>query len=44
MPGDWVMLSESQPHIKAASGTAEWKVALPAEGQTTLTYRVRVRY
>ena len=44
MPGDWVMLSESQPHIKAASGTAEWKVALPAEGQTTLAYRVRVRY
>jgi hypothetical protein len=44
MPGDWVMLSESQPHIKAASGIAEWKVALPAEGQTTLTYRVRVRY
>lgn len=44
MPGDWAMLSESQAHTKAASGTAEWKVAVPAEGQTTLTYRVRVRY
>ena len=44
MPGDWTMLGESQPHTKAASGTAEWKVAVPAEGQTTLTYRVRVRY
>ena len=44
MPGDWVMLSESQVHTKAASGTAEWKVAVPAEGQTTLTYRARVRY
>ncbi len=44
MPGDWTMVSESQPHTKAASGTAEWQVKVPAEGQTTLTYRVRVRY
>lgn len=44
MPGDWTMLSESHAHTKATSGTAEWKVAVPAEGQTTLTYRVRVRY
>jgi hypothetical protein len=44
MPGDWAMVNESHPHAKAASGTAEWKVAVPAEGQTTLIYRVRVRY
>ena len=44
MPGDWAMVSESQPHTKAASGTAEWKVSVPAEGKTTLSYRVRVRY
>lgn len=44
MPGDWAMVSESQPHTKAASGTAEWKVNVPAEGKTTLSYRVRVRY
>jgi hypothetical protein len=44
MPGDWAMLGESQPHVKAASGTAEWQVLVPAEGQATLTYRVRVRY
>jgi len=44
MPGDWTMVSESQPHTKAASGTAEWKVKVPAEGKTTLTWRVRVRY
>jgi len=43
MPGDWTMISESQPHIKAASDTAEWKVKVPAEGKTTLTYRVRVK-
>jgi hypothetical protein len=44
MPGDWTMVSESQPHTKAASGTAEWKVKVPAEGMATLDYRVRVRY
>jgi hypothetical protein len=44
MPGDWTMVSESQPHTKTASGTAEWKVRVPAEGRTTLSYRVRVRY
>ena len=44
MPGDWTMVSESQPHLKAASGTAEWKVKVPADGQTTLTYRARVKY
>ncbi len=44
MPGDWTMVSESQPHTKAASGTAEWQVKVPAEGKTTLSYRVRVRY
>lgn len=44
MPGDWTVVSESHPHAKAASGTAEWKVSVPAEGRTALTYRVRVRY
>jgi hypothetical protein len=44
MPGDWSMVSESQPHSKTASGTAEWKVSVPAEGKATLSYRVRVRY
>jgi hypothetical protein len=44
MPGDWTMVSESQPHTKTASGIAEWKVKVPAEGRTTLSYRVRVRY
>jgi len=44
MPGDWEMVSESQPHTKAASGMAEWRVSVPAGGQATLSYRVRVRY
>jgi hypothetical protein len=44
VPGDWTMLEESQPHAKVAAGTAEWRVKLPAEGSTTLRYRVLVRY
>jgi hypothetical protein len=44
VPGDWTMLEQSQPHAKAAAGTAEWKVKVPAEGSTTLRYRVLVRY
>jgi hypothetical protein len=44
VPGDWTMLEETQRHAKAAAGTAEWRVKVPAEGTTTLRYRVLVRY
>ena len=44
VPGDWTMLEQSARHTKAAAGTAEWKIAVPAEGSTTLKYRVLVRY
>ena len=44
VPADWTMLEETQKHAKVASGTAEWKVAVPAGGSTTLRYRVQVRY
>ena len=44
VPGDWSMLEQSQRHTKVASGTAEWRVNVPAEGSTTLKYRVLVRY
>ncbi|HEX6530474.1 MAG TPA: DUF4139 domain-containing protein, partial [Burkholderiales bacterium] len=44
VPGDWTMLEQSQAHTKVAAGTAEWKVKVPAEGTTTLRYRVLVRY
>jgi hypothetical protein len=44
VPGDWSMLEQSHKHAKAASGTAEWKVRVPAEGSATLKYRVLVRY
>jgi hypothetical protein len=38
------MLEQSHKHAKAASGTAEWKIQVPAEGSATLRYRVLVRY
>lgn len=44
IPGDWQMLEQSQPHKKVAAGTAEWRIKVPAEGSTTLKYRVLVRY
>lgn len=44
MPGDWQVLSSSHPHTKGASNAAVWKVAVPAEGKTTLTYRSLIRF
>jgi hypothetical protein len=44
VPGDWTTLEESLKHAKVASGTAEWRVQVPAEGSKTLRYRVLVRY
>ncbi len=29
---------------KATSNTAVWKIDVPADGSTTLTYRVQVKY
>mgnify|MGYP000394969837 FL=1 len=44
IPGDWKMLKTSHPHDKVASNTAQWRITVPAEGATTLSYRVRVRH
>jgi len=44
VPGEWKVLKESHPHSKAASGTAEWQVTIPAESKTTLNYRILVQY
>ncbi len=44
VPGDWTMLEETQRHAKVAAGTAQWQIAVPAEGSATLRYRVLVRY
>ena len=44
IPGDWRMVSSSHPHKKASSRMAEWQIQVPAGGQTTLNYRVQVKY
>jgi hypothetical protein len=44
IPGDWKMLEESAPHAVGNANTAVWKLTVPAEGETVLTYRVRVRF
>jgi hypothetical protein len=42
--GDWKILNESHPHTKANSHLAVWKIDVPAEGKTTLTFRAQVKY
>ena len=42
VPGDWTMVSESHPHTRRVSGIAEWKISIPANGKSTLAYRVRI--
>ena len=44
LPGDWSILAESHPHTKVSASVAEWKITIPADGQTILTYRARARY
>jgi hypothetical protein len=44
MPGDWEMLRASQLHDKPQASIARFSLAVPAEGATTLAYRVRVRF
>lgn len=44
IPGDWAMLSENQPHTKAAARWATWRMTVPAGGSSTLIYRVRSKW
>ncbi len=44
MPSEWQMLQESLPHKKSSAHSVLWEVPVPAEGKTTLTWRVRVKY
>lgn len=44
MPGDWEILNESHKHSKESSRVAAWNIAVPAEGKTTLEYRVKLRW
>ncbi len=42
--GDWEIIQESHPHTKESAGAAKFKIAIPAEGSTKLTYRVRTKW
>ena len=42
--GEWKIINESHPHNKANSHLAVWKIDIPAESSTTLTYRAVVKY
>jgi hypothetical protein len=43
MPGDWEIVTESEPHTKGDAHSAVWEVQVPAGGKQTLAYAVRVR-
>jgi hypothetical protein len=44
IPGDWTMLSSSQKYEKTEAFTAEFKVPVPKDKETKITYRVRMRF
>jgi hypothetical protein len=44
IPGQWSIVDENLPHTKSSASTANWNVGIPADGSTTLTYRVHVRW
>ncbi|MCI5130390.1 MAG: DUF4139 domain-containing protein [Candidatus Electrothrix sp. EH2] len=44
VPGDWEIIEESAPHTKESSGTAVWHITVEPKSDTTLTWRVRVKY
>ncbi|MGB4811094.1 MAG: DUF4139 domain-containing protein [Methylophilaceae bacterium] len=42
--GDWKIISENYPHDKVNSNLAVWKIEIPAESKTTLSYKVQTKY
>jgi hypothetical protein len=44
MGGEWTMIETSLPNEKTAAFESQWRVPVPAGGETVLTYRVRVKY
>ncbi len=43
IPGDWTIVSSSAKHKKPASDRAEWRITVPAQGKTVLSYKARVQ-
>jgi hypothetical protein len=44
IPGDWKMLSASHEFTKSEAFTAEFQVPVQKDGETKVSYRVRMRY
>ena len=44
MPGDWEVLKKSHDYTKRDAMTAVFSIPVKANGETTVTYRIRVRY
>jgi hypothetical protein len=44
IPGDWKMLSSSHEFTKSEAFTAEFHVPVQKDGETKVTYRVRMKY
>jgi len=44
VPGDWKMLSSSHDYTKGEAHAAEFLLPVKKDGETKLTYRVRMRY
>ena len=42
--GDWEILKKSHDFVKKDAQTAVFSVAVPKDGETVVTYRVRVKY
>jgi hypothetical protein len=42
--GDWEMLSKSQEYAKRDAHTIDFPVTIPANGEVTVTYRVRMKW
>ena len=44
IPGDWTMVESSHEYTKTEAFTAEFLVPVPKDGETKVTYRVRMKY
>jgi hypothetical protein len=44
VPGDWEVLRSTLPHEKVDAFTMRFRVPVQKEGETKLTYRVRLRF
>lgn len=42
MPGEWEILEETTNHVRKDARRAVWSVSVPAQGETTLRYKVRI--